>query len=312
MAHASAAAAIASIGEPGGLVVTATTRGLSGEVHERIGCVAEVLRRIEDAPSGEPVYVLHGQARVRIENAIRGESFAEAHVTYLSDESEDDALASALADSARNISIEIVRLMPELPAGAEPLVESVKAPGALADLLAANVAAEIEDKLELLQTTDVPSRIAHVLAMLSRQLEILLMRDRANVWIRAQMEKDARDGHPGFRSDEEKRRYVLRLQQRCLESFVDTDAEHVATTPYRERAADAHTLAEAARTLSAAAPTESAPAWSSLLRVLGVKREPMSQLVEERLAVLRAKQRKDVQREQLKAIDEELSRSSGA
>ena len=43
MAHAAGAAAIASVGESG-LVVTATTRGLSGEVHERIGCVAEVQR----------------------------------------------------------------------------------------------------------------------------------------------------------------------------------------------------------------------------------------------------------------------------
>lgn len=187
-----AAAAIARVDVPGGLVVTCTTRDTSSDAYETIGCVAGVVRRIDDAPSGEAVYVLQGQARVRLDEVVQGDAFSEAHVTYVQDEREEDALAVALAESTREVSLEVLRLTPGMPKEAKDLIASMKTPSALADLLAANLDAKIDEKLEILSTFDVPSRMAHVLAMLADQLEILQMRERATEWVHAEMGKEDR------------------------------------------------------------------------------------------------------------------------
>ncbi len=299
-------AAAAKHKKTGGLVAVCTVRGPMQGL-EGFACIAEVRGRAQDAPSGEAVYVLQGQARAMLAEVMLSDGFQVVEADPMQDQREDDPLAFALAESARKTSLEIVHLMKELPREAKGPIEGVKAPSALADLLAANVEAELDEKLELLSTRDVPTRTAHVLALLARQLEILLMRERANVWIRAEMQKEARAGHPALQTEEEKRRYVLRLQRRYLATLVGADEEQASALQYRGAPSTA-SLAAAARSLTDPATAKSEPAWRSLLQALGVHRESLSHLIEERLTVLREKQRKEVQRAQLRAIDEDLAR----
>ena len=61
---------------------------------------------------------------------------------------------------------------------------SMQAPGALADLVAANLDAPVEEKAQLIETVEVKDRIRKVLRLLTRQLEILKMRERINSQIK--------------------------------------------------------------------------------------------------------------------------------
>ncbi len=63
--------------------------------------------------------------------------------------------------------------MPELPAAATELVESITHPGHLADLIAANVDVPIEEKQAVLETVDLKARMKLVLELLNRKREIL-------------------------------------------------------------------------------------------------------------------------------------------
>src|SRR4029434_9960738 len=100
--------------------------------------------------------------------------------------------------------------MPELPREAGSLIDSIQAPGALADLVAANLDAPVDEKAALLETIDVKERIRKVLRLLTRQLEILKMRERINSQIKEEMGKNQRE-------------YVLRQQLKAIKEELGED-----------------------------------------------------------------------------------------
>jgi ATP-dependent Lon protease len=140
---------------------------------------------------------------------------------------DDDVEAEALAMSLRDVAKQVIQLMPELPREAQSLIDSIQEPGSLADLVAANLDAPVEEKAQLMGTVDVKERIRQVLKLLTRQLEILKMRERINSQIKEEMGKNQRE-------------YVLRQQLKTIkEELGETDDSEEEIDQLRERIAKA-------------------------------------------------------------------------
>ncbi len=122
----------------------------------------------------------------------------------------EDVEAEALAISLRDVAKQVIQLMPELPREAASLIDSVQSPGALADLVAANLDAPVEEKAQLIETIDIKDRIRKVLRLLTRQLEVLKMRERINSQIKEEMGKNQRE-------------YVLRQQLKAIKEELGED-----------------------------------------------------------------------------------------
>ena len=123
--------------------------------------------------------------------------------------------------------------MPELPREAGSLIDSIQAPGALADLVAANLDAPVEEKAQLIETIEVKERIRKVLRLLTRQLEILKMRERINSQIKEEMGKNQRE-------------YVLRQQLKAIkEELGEDDGDQGDLDGLEERIAKANLPNEA-------------------------------------------------------------------
>jgi ATP-dependent Lon protease len=115
-----------------------------------------------------------------MDHVITHSPYLKAKIRRLDEPQVEDVEAEALAMSLRDIAKQVIQLMPELPREAASLIDSIQAPGALADLVAANLDAPVEEKATLIETIDVKDRIRKVLRLLTRQLEILKMRERIN------------------------------------------------------------------------------------------------------------------------------------
>ena len=83
--------------------------------------------------------------------------------------------------------------MPELPAAATELVESITHPGHLADLIAANVDVPIEEKQAVLETVDLKARMKLVLELLNRKREILKLSNKIDSAVKGEMSKTQRE-----------------------------------------------------------------------------------------------------------------------
>ncbi|RLB63659.1 MAG: endopeptidase La [Deltaproteobacteria bacterium] len=167
-----------------------------------VGCAARVLKALKHS-SGNYSLILQGLSRIRLERVIEDKPYLKAQIEKIEEPESEDVEAEALALSLRDVAKQLIQLMPELPREAGSLIDSIQAPGALADLVAANLDAPVEDKAHLIETLEVKERIRKVLRLLTRQLEILKMRERINSQIKEEMGKNQRE-------------YVLRQQLKAI------------------------------------------------------------------------------------------------
>jgi ATP-dependent Lon protease len=174
-----------------------------------VGCAARVLKALKHS-SGNYSLILQGLTRIRLDAVTQTSPFLRAKVTRVETPSTEDVEAEALAMSLRDVAKQVIQLMPELPREAGSLIDSIQAPGALADLVAANLDAPVEEKAQLIETVEVKERIRKVLRLLTRQLEILKMRERINSQIKEEMGKNQRE-------------YVLRQQLKAIKEELGED-----------------------------------------------------------------------------------------
>src|SRR4051812_33969559 len=201
------------------------------DLHQ-VGCAARVLKALKHS-SGNYSLILQGLTRIKLEDVSQSAPYLKAKIKRLEESGVDDDEAEALSMSLRDIAKQVIQLMPELPREAGSLIDSIQAPGALADLVAANLDAPVEEKAQLLETVDAKERIRKVLRLLTRQLEILKMRERINSQIKEEMGKNQRE-------------YVLRQQLKAIkEELGEDDGDQGDLDGLEERVAKANLPNEA-------------------------------------------------------------------
>src|SRR3954465_3481892 len=209
----------------------ATDDPQADDLHQ-VGCAARVLEALKHW-SGNCSLILQGLTRIKLDDVTQTAPYLKAKVKKLEESGVDDDEAEALSMSLRDIAKQVIQLMPELPREAGSLIDSIQAPGALADLVAANLDAPVEEKAQLIETVEVKERIRKVLKLLTRQLEILKMRERINSQIKEEMGKNQRE-------------YVLRQQLKAIkEELGEDDGDQGDLDGLEERIAKANLPTEA-------------------------------------------------------------------
>ncbi|MEZ4405973.1 MAG: endopeptidase La [Polyangiales bacterium] len=175
-----------------------------------VGAAARVLKSLKHS-TGNYSLILQGLTRIRLDSVTQSSPYLRAKISRVEENPvTDDVEAEALAMSLRDVAKQVIQLMPELPREAQSLIDSIQEPGSLADLVAANLDAPVEEKAQLMATVDVKERIRQVLKLLTRQLEILKMRERINSQIKEEMGKNQRE-------------YVLRQQLKAIKEELGED-----------------------------------------------------------------------------------------
>ena len=167
-----------------------------------VGCAARILKVIKLAKDNFSV-ILQGVARVSVQGFEGTEPFIAARVEPVPDPTAPDVELDALVMNLKDIAKRVVKLMPELPKEAGALVDSVTEPGHLADLITSNLELEVAEKQDILETFDLKTRMRKVLQFLSRQLEVLKVRERINTQVQEEMGRSQRE-------------YVLRQQLKAI------------------------------------------------------------------------------------------------
>src|SRR5688572_26001147 len=167
-----------------------------------VGCAARILKVIKLAKDNFSV-ILQGVSRVRIADYLAHDPFITARVSVVQDPTASDVELDALVMNLKDIAKRVIKLMPELPKEAGSLVDSVTEPGQLADLITSNLDVQVDEKQEILEIFDLKARLRRVLQFLSRQLEVLKVRERINTQVQEEMGRNQRE-------------YVLRQQLKAI------------------------------------------------------------------------------------------------
>ncbi len=188
-----------------------------------VGTVARVVKVLRLGPNNYSV-VLHGLARFEIAQHMVLEPYMRARVRRIPEDLERDVETDALGASLREGMRDLLSLMPNLPRETAGILDNVRESGALADLIASNLAPEqasVGDKQKILETFDPKSRVRAVLGIVSRQLELLRVKKEVSSMI----------------ADEGKaqREQILRQQMRTIKEELGDGGEEDEVEELRER-----------------------------------------------------------------------------
>ncbi len=140
-----------------------------------IGTLARIVKVIRLGETNYSV-VLNGIARFRIVGAQKLEPFMQADCERLSETGKSVPRLVELGERLRRSTREMLAMLPDLPRETSTILDNVREPGALADLIASNFPEEhasIAARQEVLVATDLPKRVELVMGMVERQLGIL-------------------------------------------------------------------------------------------------------------------------------------------
>ncbi len=197
-----------------------------------VGTLARVVKVIRLGPSNYSV-VLNGLGRFRLAAAHGLEPYMRADVQRLGEEPDPNPPAE-IGQRLRERTREVLALMPNLPKETASILDNVREPGALADLIASNFPEEqagIAVRQGILEAFDVKSRVELVLAMVERQLEVLKAKDRISSVVQTEMSRSQRE-------------YVLRQHMKNIREELGEGGDDDEIEQLRERISRAEPPAE--------------------------------------------------------------------
>jgi ATP-dependent Lon protease len=191
-----------------------------------VGCAARILKVIKLAKDSFSV-ILQGVSRVRLLELGSQDPYLMAKIQVLPDAPGSSPELDALVVNVKDVAKRVIKLMPELPKEASSLLDSVSEPGQLADLITSNLDVQVDEKQEILEIFDMKARLRRVLQFLSRQHEVLKVREKINTQVQEEMGRNQRE-------------YVLRQQLKAIkEELGEIDETGGDLDDFREKVAAA-------------------------------------------------------------------------
>lgn len=190
---------------------------------------AAVIVRMMRMPQGGVQLLLQGQARIKVQHWLSLKPYPQARVSISRDPVDVPVEVSGLARAALAGFQQIVELSPNLPDELAMAAANAPHPGMLADLIAANLNLNLDDQQAVLDMLEVTERLQHVLRLLEREREILMIGRKAQ----EEVSKNQRE-------------YVLRQQLEAIKRELGETDDHAAEiAELRRRLEEANLPAEA-------------------------------------------------------------------
>lgn len=167
-----------------------------------VGVVCMILKLFK-LPDGNQSIIVHGLARFRLVQALKQEPFTTASIEILEDSLRPGAELDAMINSVRQSANRVIELSPNVPDEAAQVLAGITDYSALADFLAANLQADINDKQQMLEELDVAARLEMLASRLATQLDVLELQNK----IQAQVKESI---------DKSQRRYYLQEQMKAI------------------------------------------------------------------------------------------------
>ena len=168
-----------------------TDEPMPSDLHE-VGVVANVLQLLK-LPDGTVKVLIEGMHRVRISSFDESEEYYQADVVALEDVYSDDSMITALMRSAVEQFGKYAKLNKKIAPEVTSTLSQIKDAGNLSDTIASHLTLGIVQKQELLEITDVVTRLERVYALMESEIEVLNAEKRIRNRVKNQMEKTQKE-----------------------------------------------------------------------------------------------------------------------
>jgi ATP-dependent Lon protease len=159
----------------------------------QIGTLANILQLLK-LPDGTVKVLVEGSQRSKVLSYKETGSFFSAFVSELPDslhlsDQEQDVLQRTVLSSFD----QYVKLNSKIPPEVLNSLSGIDDPSRLADTMAAHMSLKIQEKQAILETSDIASRLEHLMTLMEGEVDLLEMEKRIRVRVKQQMEKNQRE-----------------------------------------------------------------------------------------------------------------------
>lgn len=144
-------------------------------------------------PDGTVKVLVEGEQRGAVERFSEVEGHIRAEVSLIDEVDAAERESEVFVRTLLSQFEQYVQLGKKVPAEVLSSLNSIEEPGRLVDTMAAHMALKIEQKQEILEIVDLPTRVEHVLALLDAEIDLLQVEKRIRGRVKKQMERSQRE-----------------------------------------------------------------------------------------------------------------------
>jgi ATP-dependent Lon protease len=159
-----------------------------------VGTVAQILKMLK-MPDGNITAVIQGRKRFKIEEMLQDEPYFKARVTDLKEikPEKNDQEFSALVSSVKDLALRIIDESPNIPAEAAIAIKNIKNTSFIINFVASNMSISLSEKQALLEEVDLKKRAIKVLELLTKELQLLEMKNKIQSKVQTDLDKQQRE-----------------------------------------------------------------------------------------------------------------------
>jgi len=162
----------------------------------KIGTVAYIIKILQ-LPDGNTTAIIQGKKRFELGTLLQSEPYFKAEVYGIDQKvfiaKKSDKNFEALIASIKDLSIQIIHQSPNLPSEAAFAIKNIESPVFLVNFVASNLNVEITEKQNLLGILDLEERANRVLGLLTKELQMLDLKNQIQNKVKVDMDKQQRD-----------------------------------------------------------------------------------------------------------------------
>jgi ATP-dependent Lon protease len=165
----------------------------SGDLYT-VGTVAQIIKLFQ-MPDGNTTAILQGKKRFKITEMVQNEPYFKAQVTAYQDKKIPlkDKKFKAMVATLKEMAMQISTQSPSIPSEASFAINNIDSPIFLINFIASNLNVNLEEKQHLLEVIDIEERAAQVLVYLTRELQIIELRNQIQTKVKTDIDKQQRD-----------------------------------------------------------------------------------------------------------------------
>ena len=160
----------------------------------RVGTIATIIRMLR-MPDGSTTAIIQGKKRFEILKMAKTDPYFTASVKEFAElrPEKTDKNFDALISSLKDMATEIIKQSPHIPTEAQFALKNIDSPSFLVNFISSNMNATVEDKQKMLEVADLRERANLLLAHLTKELQMLQMKNEIQSKVRTEVDRQQRE-----------------------------------------------------------------------------------------------------------------------
>jgi ATP-dependent Lon protease len=191
----------------------------------KIGSVAQIVKVLQ-MPDGNTTVIIQGKKRFELKELVEVEPYFKARVAPFDREEKVkySQRFKALISTIKDLAIQIVKLSPNVPSEAAFAIKNIESPVFLINFISSNLNIEVIEKQKLLEVIDLNTRANVVLGHLTKELQVVELKNQIQSKVRVDIDKQQRD-------------YILGQQLKTIQEELGGSPHEQQINELRARAA---------------------------------------------------------------------------